>query len=630
MAESEDEGHERLRPASMTPTDSRYAALRDLVPEAFAEGELDLRKLATALGLASEPQSERYSLSWPGKHLASATRQERSIGTLRPDSQSGHGPPDAPDVVIEGDNLEVLKLLQKSYYNSVKMIYIDPPYNTGNQFIYPDNFREGLADYLKFTGQTDDSGRKLNANTETNGRYHSNWLSMMYPRLALARNLLTDDGVIFITIDDNEVQNLRLIMDELFGPENFIACCIWQKIFSPKNTARQFSEDHDYILVYGRNGVEWSPNLLPRTAEMQERYSNPDDDPRGPWTSSDLSARNYYSKGTYPIVTPSGRQISGPPPGTYWRYAKPKFEELDEDGRIWWGNEGTGVPRIKRFLSEVREGRVPQTLWKYDEVGHTQEAKKELLERVLFVSSDSVYDTPKPLRLLERMLRLSTQPHTGDIVLDFFAGSGTTGEAVWKMNQEDGGNRRFILVQFPEPTGHDDYATVADITRARLASAAASLVAESDDRLDATPELGFRSYRLAESNFRLWDITPDMSDEEIEAALIRLVDNVREDATKPGMVIELLLATGYELTSQIEELTIEGKTVYSVNQDEVLIFLDDLISVPIMDAMVAKAPSQILVLDKSFGGSVERKYNVMQTVRTANQTGKVDIATKVI
>ena len=630
MATPDADSNERLLLASLTPMDSRCAALRDLMPEAFAEGELDLRRLATALGLASKPESERYGLSWPGKHAGSATRQEPSIGTLRPDSQSGHGPPDAPDVVIEGDNLEVLKLLQKSYHAKVKMIYIDPPYNTGNQFIYPDNFREGLATYLAFTGQTDESGRKLTVNTETNGRYHSNWLSMMYPRLSLARHLLRDDGVIFITIDDNEVHNLRLIMDELFGPENFIACCIWQKIFSPKNTARQFSEDHDYVMIYGRNGVEWQPNLLPRTEGMEERYSNTDDDPRGPWTSSDLSARNYYSKGTYPIATPSGRKISGPPSGTYWRFSELRFKALQADNRIWWGCDGNGVPRIKRFLSEVRAGRVPQTLWKYEEVGHTQEAKKELLKRVSFESSASVYDTPKPTRLIERMLRLATQPDTDDIVMDFFAGSGTTGEAVWKLNLEDGGNRRFILVQFPEPTGHDDYTTVADITRARLLGAAALLASEARDKLDATPELGFRSYRLAESNFRVWNITPEMSDEEINAALLRLVDNVRDDATKPGMVTELLLAIGYELTSQVDELTIEDKTVYSVNQDEVLIFLDDLISVPIMDAMVTRAPTQILVLDKSFGGSVERKYNVMQTVRTANQTGTVDIATKVI
>jgi len=630
MAEPEDEDQERLRPVSMTPMDSRYAALRDLVPEAFGEGELDLRSLGAALGLTGAPESERYCLSWPGKHAAGAIRQERSIGTLRPDGRSGHGPPDAPDVVIEGDNLEVLKLLQRSYYNRVKMIFIDPPYNTGNQFIYPDNFREGLADYLRFTGQVDGNGQKLTANTETNGRYHSNWLSMMYPRLSFARSLLTDDGVIFITIDDNEVHNLRLIMDELFGPENFIACCIWQKIFSPKNTARQFSEDHDYVVIYGRNGVEWRPNLLPRTEEMEDRYHNPDNDPRGPWTSSDLSARNYYSKGIYSVVAPDGTKIDGPPRGRFWSVDEGEFSALESDGRIWWGQSGQGMPRLKRFRSEVLAGKVPQTLWQFTEVGHTQDAKKELLSRVAFSSSESVYDTPKPVRLIERMLRLATQPDTEDIVMDFFAGSGTTGEAVWKLNLEDGGNRRFILVQFPEPTGHSDYATVADITRARLTGAAEALASEAADKLGSAPELGFRSYRLSESNFRVWDITPDMSVEEIEAALIRLVDNVREDATKPGMVIELLLSIGYELTSQVDELAIEGKTVYSVNQDEVLMFLDDLISVPIMNAMVARTPSQILVLDKSFGGSVERKYNVMQAVRTANWTGTVDIATKVI
>ncbi len=630
MAEPEDEDQERLRPVSMTPMDSRYAALRDLVPEAFAEGELDLRSLGAALGLTGPPESERYCLSWPGKHAAGAIRQERSIGTLRPDGRSGHGPPDAPDVVIEGDNLEVLKLLQRSYYNRVKMIFIDPPYNTGNQFIYPDNFREGLADYLRFTGQVDGNGQKLTANTETNGRYHSNWLSMMYPRLSFARSLLTDDGVIFITIDDNEVHNLRLIMDELFGPENFIACCIWQKIYAPKSSTRHFSDDHDYVLVYGRDASTWQPNLLARTVEQDSVYKNPDDDPRGRWRPNNLAARNYYSKGTYEIECPGGRTIPGPPSGSYWRISKDRLYQLDGEGRVWWGKDGNNVPAPKIYLSEVKAGRVPQTLWKYEEVGHTQEAKKELLERVTFESSDSVYDTPKPVRLIERMLRLATQPDTEDIVMDFFAGSGTTGEAVWKLNLEDGGNRRFILVQFPEPTGHSDYATVADITRARLTGAAEALASEANDKLGSAPELGFRSYRLSESNFRVWDITPDMSVEEIEAALIRLVDNVREDATKPGMVIELLLSIGYELTSQVDELAIEGKTVYSVNQDEVLMFLDDLISVPIMNAMVARAPSQILVLDKSFGGSVERKYNVMQAVRTANWTGTVDIATKVI
>ena len=389
----------RFSLASMTPQDPRYAVLRNLVPEAFAEEELDGKRLSAALGLDGQSSQERYGLMWPGRGAAMVALQEPSIATLLPDEDSALNPHSARDVVIEGDNLEVLKLLQRAYYGKVKMIYIDPPYNTGKEFIYPDNYREGLSSYLRFTGQSDEEGRRLTANAETAGRYHSKWLSMMYPRLALARNLLRTDGVIFVTIDDHEVHNLRLLMDELFGPENFVSTCIWQKVFSPKNTARQFSEDHDYVLVYARNGSEWEPSLLPRSEEMEARYSNPDNDPRGPWMSADLSARNYYSKGTYPITTPSGRVLEGPPPGTYWRYSEGRFFELCDDHRIWWGSSGAGVPRVKRFLSEVKSGKVPQTLWKYADVGHTQEAKKELLQRVRFSSSDSVFDTPKPTRL---------------------------------------------------------------------------------------------------------------------------------------------------------------------------------------------------------------------------------------
>ena len=375
---------ERFDLTSLAPKDDRYAVLRDLVPEAFSELELVPDDLSVAMGhRVVDPREERYGLSWPGKAAAAAAMQEPSVGSLRPIADQSLRADIARDVVVEGDNLEVLKLLQRAYYGEVKMIYIDPPYNTGREFIYPDNFREGLASYLRFTGQADELGRKLSANAETSGRYHSNWLSMMYPRLALARNLLRSDGTIFVTIDDHEVHSLRLLMDEIFGPENFVATCIWQKVFSPKNSARHFSEDHDYILVYARNAAEWEPNPLPRTEEMEARYQNPDDDPRGPWTSADLSARNYYSKGTYPIETPSGRSISGPPPGTYWRYSEKKFKEMVEDERIWFGSEGLGTPRIKRFLSEVKEGRVPQTLWKYKDVGHTQEAKKELLKRVM-------------------------------------------------------------------------------------------------------------------------------------------------------------------------------------------------------------------------------------------------------
>ena len=621
---------ERFDLTSLVPRDDRYAVLRDLIPEAFSEMELVPEDLAVAMGRGVvEPQEERYGLSWPGKAAAAAAMQEPSVGSLRPDADRSLNAEIARDVVVEGDSLEVLKLLQRAYYGRVKMIYIDPPYNTGKEFIYPDNFREGLSTYLRFTGQSDEAGQRLSANAETSGRYHSNWLSMMYPRLALARNLLRPDGVIFMTIDDHEVHNLRLLMDEVFGPENFVASCIWQKVYGPKNSARHFSEDHDYVLVYARNAAEWGPNLLPRTEEMEARYQNPDDDPRGPWKSGDLSARNYYSKGTYPIETPSGRVVSGPPPGTYWRYSEDKFKEMVDDDRIWFGSDGSGTPAVKRFLSEVREGRVPQTLWKYEEVGHTDEAKKELLERVTFASSDSVFDTPKPTRLVERMLRLATAPKTEDIVLDFFAGSGATGEAVWKLNAEDGGNRRFVLVQLPEPTGYDDYETVADITRARLEGAAAALAIGGDGTLAPPDPVGFRSFALAESTFRVWDGEAE-GGQALGERLSLFADGVSSGSEAGGIVAELLLKAGYGLTERVDVVEAAGVALHSVAGGQLLIAVDGRLTLECVEEIAARRPALVLVLDRCFGDDDELKVNAMQTIRSANQSGGADITLKVV
>ena len=629
-ADMEIHDRERFSLASLAPQDPRYAVLRDLVPEAFSEEVLDGGRLSAALGLERQSGQDRYGLMWPDKGAAMLALQEPSIATLLPDEASSLRPGSARDVVVEGDNLEVLKLLQRAYYGKVKMIFIDPPYNTGKEFIYPDNYREGLSSYLQFTGQSDEEGRRLTANAETAGRYHSKWLSMMYPRLALARNLLRPDGAIFVTIDDHEVHNLRLLMDELFGPENFVATCIWQKVFSPKNTARQFSEDHDYVLIYARNGSEWTPNLLPRSEEMEERYSNPDNDPRGPWMSADLSARNYYSKGTYPIPTPSGRMLQGPPPGTYWRFAEERFLELCEDDRIWWGSSGDGVPRVKRFLSEVKAGKVPQTLWKYSDVGHTQEAKKELLQRVEFSSSDSVFDTPKPTRLIECMLRLATNADSADLVLDFFAGSGATGEGVWKLNREDGGDRRFILVQLPEPTGYDDYETVADITRARLNGAADGLAGGSAAEDNASTRLGFRSYKLAASNFAVWEGSELTSGAAAADALRLFAENVRDPSETDAIVTELLLKAGYELTTPIESLEVAGEVVHSVDDGRLLIYLGDALSIELIEVLVTRRPSLILMLDSSFGNNDELKVNVMQTIRAANDDDGADILLRVV
>ncbi|MBS0415948.1 MAG: site-specific DNA-methyltransferase, partial [Proteobacteria bacterium] len=435
------------------------AKLKAMFPELLTEttqggkttATLNVEVLKNLIADATAADSEeKYGLNWHGKRKARQMALTPSTGTLRPTPAESVDWDTTQNLMIEGDNLEVLKLLQKSYAGKVKLIYIDPPYNTGKDFVYPDNFHDNIKNYLELTGQTE-GGAKIGSNTDASGRFHTDWLNMIYPRLKLARNLLKDDGVVFVSIADHEIHNLRAAMNEVFGEENFVAAVIWQKVYSPKNSARHFSEDHDYIVVYAKNADLWTPRLLPRTEEMEARYSNTDNDSRGPWKAGDLSARNYYGEGTYPITCPSGRELAGPPPGTYWRVSKAKFDELDADGRIWWGQDGNNVPAIKRFLSEVKDGRVPQTLWTYEEVGHTQEAKKELIATVEFPNSDVVFDTPKPTRLLRRILQIATAPESRDLVIDFFAGTGSTMDAVFQQNADDGGNRRCILVQLPEP-----------------------------------------------------------------------------------------------------------------------------------------------------------------------------------
>lgn len=379
------------------------------------------------------------SLNWIGKEAVVKHHQEVPFRLLEPVTELSCGDPASGNLIVQGDNLHALKALLPRYAGQVKCIYIDPPYNTGNEgWAYNDNvnspeIRKWLGEVVGKEGETLDR--------------HDRWLCMMYPRLVLLKQFLQEDGAIFISIDDNEVATLRLLMDEIFGARNFIATVLWQKIFSPKNSARHLSEDHDYVVMYALNADCWKPNLLPRTDAADARYKDTGDE-RGPWTSSDLTARNYYSLGTYAVTSPSGRVIEGPPSGRYWTISRESFEKLDRQGRIWWGEKGNNMPRLKRYLSEVKGGIVPQTMWFYKDVGHTQEAKKELLELVDFETSDDVFITPKPTRLIQRILQIATDKDS--VVLDSFAGSGSTGHAVLKQNAEDGGNRRFILVEMDD------------------------------------------------------------------------------------------------------------------------------------------------------------------------------------
>lgn len=549
---------------SVDLTGDNLARLKAMFPELVTEGPdgvaVNVDVLKALVGDATVTDAdERFGLNWHGKRQARQLAVSPTTGTLRPVPTESVDWATTQHLLVEGDNLEVLKLLQKSYANKVKLITIDPPYNTGKDFVYPDNFHDSIQNYLELTGQTE-GGRRISSHTEASGRFHTDWLNMLYPRLKLAHSLLRQDGAIFVSIADHEVHNLRAVMNEIFGEENFIATVIWQKVFSPKNSARHFSEDHDYIVVYAKKADVWTPRLLPRTEEMEARYSNPDNDPRGPWMSGDISARNYYGEGTYGVTCPSGRRIDGPPPGRYWAVSETKFKELDADKRIWWGADGDNMPRLKRFLTEVQGGRVPQTLWFHEEVGNTQESKKELLALVSFPNSDLVFDTPKPTRLMRRILQIATAPDTQDLVLDFFAGTGTTMDALFAQNAEDGGNRRCILVQLPEPLEGAEAAgwkTIADVTKARVRGAGKRH--KSADPLFAG-DVGFRCFRLDTSNIAAWSPKSD----DLKASLFDHTEHVVEGRTADDVLHELLLKLGLDLCVPTLTKTIAGKQVQSV------------------------------------------------------------------
>lgn len=597
---------DQLKMHSPNLVDSNIEKIAALFPNCVTEAQGENNELKKAIDfdllkqelsqVIVEGEQERYRLDWVGKKESILTANAPIAKTLRPCREESVNFDKTENLFIEGDNLEALKLLQENYLGKVKMIYIDPPYNTGKDFVYEDDFAESTDEFFERSNQVDEEGNRLIANTETNGRFHSDWLSMIYGRLKLARNLLKDDGVIFISIDDNEQDNLRKILDEVFGRNNFVANLIWEKKFAPQNDAKWFSENHDHILCYAKNKNELSIKLLPRTSEMNERYKNYDNDPRGVWISDNLLRKDLQKTGVYTITTPNGNKYD-PPSGRSWRVSESKFHEMAKDNRIWFGSDGGNVPRIKRFLTEVQDGIKSQTIWKFNEVGHNQEASQEL--RKLF-DGESYFDTPKPVRLLSRIIFLSTQKD--DIVLDFFAGSSTTAHAVMQINAEDGCDRKFIMVQLPEQTDEKSdaykagYNTISEISKERIRRAGKKILEDNANKEGIENlDIGFRVLKIDTTNMKDVYYTPDALK---QADILDLADHIKADRSSEDLLFQVMLDWGLELSLPIELKTVAGKEVFYVAGNSLVACFDDL-TFDVVDEVAKDHPLRFVSAEKA-------------------------------
>lgn len=562
-------------------------------------------------------KEERYQFTWPDKKKSILLANAPINKTLRPvrDDETiptgadSEGKPycssgsvdfdNTENLYIEGDNLEVLKLLQETYLGKIKMIYIDPPYNTGNDFVYEDDFVQSTDEYLENSGQFDDAGNRLVKNLDSNGRFHTDWLNMIYSRIKLAKDLLADNGVLFISIDDGEAANLMKLCNDIMGEVNFVADLIWQKKFSRANDATYFSTMHDHILCYCKSNIVldnngWKIGLIPRGDEIPKGYSNPDNDPRGVWTSVILSAKSGSESLLYEIETPSGRKVV-PPSGRFWSCSKDTFEKWKADNRIWFGTNGDGTPRKKTFLSEVQQGLRPNTILFQDEVGNNQEAKQET--KALF-NGLGIFDGPKPVRLLKYLFRIANVD-TSDIILDFFSGSATVAHAVMELNAEDSGQRKFILVQLPEETDEKSeaykagYKNICEIGKERIRRAAKKIAEENPE---AKFDGGFRVLKCDTSNMKNVYYNPA----EYEPSLFTsLEDNIKEDRTSEDLLFQVMLDLGVLLSSKIKETTIAGKKVFNVEDNYLIACFDDNVTEEVITEIAKQKPYYFVMRDSS-------------------------------
>lgn len=577
---------------------------------------------------------ERYQFTWPDKKKSVLLANAPINKTLRPCREESVDFDTTENLYIEGDNLEVLKLLQETYLGKIKMIYIDPPYNTGSDFVYEDDFAQSTDEYLANSGQYDEDGNRMVQNTESNGRFHTDWLNMICPRIRLAKDLLSDDGLIVISIDDNEYKNMRNICDEVLGECNFVACVVWQKIHSIKNDAKYFSENHEYALIYAKSISKIRIHLLPRTDEMNSRYKNPDNDPRGPWQSGDLVASGERSNGHFFVTSPKTGKQFDVPQGKHWVYSQDNLIRLVEDNQVWFGEDGNSFPRKKRFLSDVQDGRTPNTLWLAEEVGHNQTATREL--KALF-DDEKCFDFPKPVAYIEQFVRVISDRDS--VVLDFFSGSATTAHAVMQLNAEDGGHRKFIMVQLPEATDEKSeaykagYKTICEIGKERIRRAGAKINKENErlkdvpllkddkdiqlfnsiaqnghdavertksafERCDVSHSLdtGFRVLKCDTSNMKEVYYNPA----EYEASLFSsLEDNIKEDRTPEDLLFQVMLDLGVLLSSKIEETSIAGKKVFNVEDNYLIACFDSDVTEETITAIAKQKPYYFVMRDSS-------------------------------
>lgn len=615
----------RTTPDFITEAASQLA---ELFPEVVADGKINFDTLKTILDIDVENGRERFGLTWPGKREAIRAAQTPTTATLMPDKENSVNWDTTQNVFIEGDNLEVLKVLQKHYYGQIKMIYIDPPYNTGNDFVYADDYADSIGNYLELTGQADEGG-KLSTNSESAGRFHSNWLNMMYPRLKLARNLLTEDGLIFISIDESEVDRLTLIANEIFGEHNVLGKFVWRRRQTPdsRNSSR-FSLDHDYVLVIGRT---LHASLTGQDID-QDKYSNSDNDPRGPWMSVDLSGLASASQRPnlhYDLVDPKTGIHYPPNPNRGWSKSRGTMQTLLDEGRILFPKSPDGRPREKKFLRDLRNSKTGFSSLLEKKLSNTNtEGAREVRDLL----DGKIFDFPKPLQLLKTLTAQGS--HSDSLVLDFFAGSGTTAHAVMHLNAEDGGNRRCISVQLPEPTDEKSeackagYETISEITRERIRRAGKKILEEEaskpDGRADSL-DVGFRAYKLVDTNFTKWKANSGLSEDELVGLFSDLADSANDHARPEALLTEVLLKLGFSLTEKIETVEVAGLSVFSVADGLVMAYLDEHTQ-PTLDqlrALVAREPERLVILEDAFQGNDELKTNLVQECRTR----KVDLWT---